>query len=63
MVAAMRRRGALQSAMSGSGSAVFGLFAGRAAAARAAAALSGSDWRTLVTRTLNRRSYRRLAGK
>jgi len=47
--------------MSGSGSAVFGLFRQRAAAERAATALSKGTRRTLVTRTLGRAGYRRLA--
>ena len=51
---ALRRHGASYAAMSGSGSAVFGLFASRAAAASAARALAGRTCRTIVTRTLNR---------
>jgi 4-diphosphocytidyl-2C-methyl-D-erythritol kinase len=47
--------------MTGSGSTVFGLFRSRAAAARAARALASSSRRTLVTRTLNRPTYQRLA--
>jgi 4-diphosphocytidyl-2C-methyl-D-erythritol kinase len=47
--------------MSGSGSAVFGLFATRAAANRAAAALASPSRRTLVTQTLNRSKYQALA--
>lgn len=63
LAAALRRRGATQSSMSGSGSAVFGLFERRADAARAAGALSSTVCRTLVTRVLTRREHRRLAGK
>jgi 4-diphosphocytidyl-2-C-methyl-D-erythritol kinase len=62
LVAALRRRGAVQAAMTGSGSAVFGLFAARPPAARAAAALAGRRVSTILTRTLDRRAYRRLAG-
>ena len=46
--------------MSGSGSAVFGLFDTRAGAQAAARALAGPGCRTIVTRTLNRKG-RRLA--
>jgi 4-diphosphocytidyl-2-C-methyl-D-erythritol kinase len=56
---ALRRLGAWHAAMSGSGSAVFGLFASRAAASAAAAALAGRARRTLVTRTLDGASYRK----
>jgi 4-diphosphocytidyl-2-C-methyl-D-erythritol kinase len=61
LVAALRRAGASLAAMSGSGSAVFGLFASREAARSAAAAL-GNGRQVFVTRTLNRRAYQRLAG-
>ncbi len=61
-VRALVRAGAFHAAMSGSGSAVFGLFAGRPAAERAARLLAGPRRRTLVTRTLNRATYQRLAG-
>ena len=47
--------------MSGSGSAVFGLFSSRPPAAAAAARLSARSFRTLLTRTLNRQTYQRLA--
>ena len=63
IVAALRRAGASHAAMSGSGSAVFGLFGRRSAALRAAHSLSARVCpRTLVTRTLTRASCRRLAG-
>jgi 4-diphosphocytidyl-2-C-methyl-D-erythritol kinase len=61
IVSALRRSGASHSAMSGSGSAVFGLFDRRTAAVRAASALGTSARRTLVTHTLARAEYQRLA--
>jgi 4-diphosphocytidyl-2-C-methyl-D-erythritol kinase len=61
IVRALRRRRARQAAMSGSGSAVFGLFDRRADAERAAAGLASNTRRTVVTRTLNRSKYQRLA--
>ncbi len=60
IVTALRRAGASHAAMSGSGSAVFGLFAGKSDATRAARAISaGLCPRTLVTRTLSRAACRR----
>ena len=60
IVTALRRAGASHAAMSGSGSAVFGLFARRSDATRAARAVSaGLCPRTLVTRTLSRAACRR----
>jgi 4-diphosphocytidyl-2C-methyl-D-erythritol kinase len=64
IVVALRRAGASYAAMSGSGSAVFGLFASRHAADRAAKAVGDSGRsrrRTLVTRVVNRAAYQRLA--
>ena len=61
IISALGRSGALQASMSGSGSAVFGLFSTRPGALRAAARVASASRRTLVTRTLNHRSYRRLA--
>ena len=61
LVSALRRRGASHAALSGSGSAVFGLFVSRAAAASAARALASRTRRILVTRTLDRARYARLA--
>ena len=61
MVRALQREGAEQAAMSGSGSAVFGLFESRIVAGRAAGRLAGSTRRTLVTRTLNRARFARLS--
>ncbi len=51
----LEREGAEQAAMTGSGSTVFGLFAGDSEARAAAEALSSGGWRTLVTRTATRR--------
>jgi len=62
VINALRKAGATHAAMTGSGSTVFGLFRTRAGAAKAARALASSSRRTLVTRTLNRPSYQRLAG-
>lgn len=62
IISALRRARASQSAMSGSGSAVFGLFSSRAAAVVAAKRLASGSRRTLVTTTLNRQTYQRLAG-
>jgi 4-diphosphocytidyl-2-C-methyl-D-erythritol kinase len=59
IVSRLRRSGAWHAAMTGSGSTVFGLFASQAAAVRAARAVRS---RALVTTTLNRQQYQRLAG-
>ena len=61
LVGALGRHGASHAALSGSGSAVFGLFGSRAAAAAAARAMAGRTRRTLVTRTIDRARYARLA--
>ena len=58
MVDACYREGAAAAAMTGSGSAVFGLFP-EAAAGRAARRLRRPDWLVLTTRTLSRREARR----
>jgi 4-diphosphocytidyl-2-C-methyl-D-erythritol kinase len=63
IVRALGRAGASSAAMTGSGSTVFGLFDRRRAAFRAAEALATRARRTLVTRTLTRAEYRRLAAK
>jgi 4-diphosphocytidyl-2-C-methyl-D-erythritol kinase len=59
--AALRTSGAVGAAMSGSGSAVFGLFRTRAAAAAAARRLRRPGWRVVVTRTLGRDDHERRA--
>jgi 4-diphosphocytidyl-2-C-methyl-D-erythritol kinase len=61
VISALRRAGAAQAAMSGSGSAVFGLFSARTAALRAASALEGRSRRVILTRALNRQKYHLLA--
>jgi 4-diphosphocytidyl-2-C-methyl-D-erythritol kinase len=58
LVAALQAAGASQAAMSGSGSAVFGLFARRSTAAAAARHMP-ADCRAIVRRTLNRLDYAR----
>jgi 4-diphosphocytidyl-2-C-methyl-D-erythritol kinase len=65
LVAALERAGALQASLSGSGSAVFGLFGRRLQAERAARALRRHAPRrlVLVTRTLTRRECAALAAK
>ena len=54
----LARLGASHAAMSGSGSAVFGLFQGERKARAAAREISGRRLDTVVTRTLSRRQYR-----
>lgn len=56
---ALREAGAVAAAMSGSGSAVFGLFRTRAAAAKAVRPLSRGGARALLTRSLSRAEYER----
>ena len=55
----MREAGAVAAAMTGSGSAVFGLFRTRRAAAHAARPLAGGGAGTILTRTLTRAEYER----
>jgi 4-diphosphocytidyl-2-C-methyl-D-erythritol kinase len=62
IISALQRAGATQAAMSGSGSAVFGLFSVRSAAITAMKRLAAASSRTILTRTLNRQTYERLAG-
>jgi len=59
--ASLREGGALAAAMSGSGSAVFGLFRSRSAAARSQKSLSRGGARAILTRTLTRAEYERRA--
>ena len=61
IVGALARAGARAAAMTGSGSAVFGLF-GEAQAPRAARRLQRPDWLVLVSRTLARREASRRIG-
>lgn len=64
IVRRLTRLGAGRAAMTGSGSTVFGLFSRENAALAAAAALFGPGHRTLVTRTIGRRMFKReLAAK
>lgn len=53
-ISALTRLGARHAAMSGSGSAVFGVFADRDTAARAQAWLAGRGWWAVLTRTVGR---------
>jgi len=57
IVAALKESGAAYAAMSGSGSAVFGLYEARARAERAAKQLASGSLRTLVAPTLGRRAF------
>ena len=59
LVSRLRRLGAIHAAMSGSGSAVFGLFPTRAEANQAARSLGRAQIRVLVTRTIGRRAFQR----
>lgn len=59
MKAALRRAGALAAAMSGSGSAVFGLFQRRADAQNAMETLGGLGWVAVLTESLGRGEYAR----
>lgn len=61
LVRALNKEGAFHASLSGSGSAVFGLFSRRSDAQAAARALAGP--RTFVTPTLTRAACRRLAAK
>lgn len=56
---ALREAGAIAAAMSGSGSAVFGLFRSRTAAGKAVVSLSRRGTRALLTRTVSRGEYER----
>jgi 4-diphosphocytidyl-2-C-methyl-D-erythritol kinase len=61
MVDACIREGAIGSAMTGSGSAVFGLFS-ESVAPKAAERLARPDWLVTLTRTLGRKEARRRVG-
>jgi 4-diphosphocytidyl-2-C-methyl-D-erythritol kinase len=61
IISALGRAGASQAAMSGSGSAVFGLFSSRSAAIQAQKQLASANRRVVATRTLGRKTYQRLA--
>ena len=61
LVRALQEEGAFHASLSGSGSAVFGLFLRRSEAQEAARTLAGP--RTFVTPTLSRRACQRLAAK
>jgi len=63
MVRTLRKAGAARAAMTGSGSTVFGLFSRRNAAIEAASAAFGRGRRVIVTRTVDRKTYQRLAAK
>ena len=63
LVRVLSRAGASEAAMSGSGSAVFGLFSTRRAAVAAAAAAARRGTRTLITRTVDRATSQALAAK
>jgi 4-diphosphocytidyl-2-C-methyl-D-erythritol kinase len=58
--AQLKEAGAIAAAMTGSGSAVFGLFRTRASAERAARSLAHGGQRAFVTRTLTRAAHERL---
>ncbi len=58
----LERAGSVSAGMSGSGSALFGLFTTRQAAESAARSAGGTRRRTLVTRTLSRAAYERRTG-
>lgn len=59
----LRKAGGSHVAMSGTGSAVYGLFLRRPVAVAAVKLLAGAFPRTMLTRTLSRSGYRRLAAK
>ena len=60
MVERLRRTGALRAAMTGSGSAVYGLYSASAAAHAARLAARRRGWRAVVTRTMARAEFGRM---
>ncbi|MGE0814250.1 MAG: 4-(cytidine 5'-diphospho)-2-C-methyl-D-erythritol kinase [Vicinamibacterales bacterium] len=58
-VRALTRQGAAYAAMSGSGSAVFGVFGDRESAAAAERRLTAAGWRAMLSRTVSRAAVRR----
>ena len=60
MVERLQRTGALLAAMTGSGSVVFGLYRGRAAAEAARRTVRRRGWRTTLTRTIGRAEFARV---
>jgi 4-diphosphocytidyl-2-C-methyl-D-erythritol kinase len=61
LIAALRTQGAREAAMSGSGSAVFGLFDAERAARRAADAVRSASVSVFLTKTLDRARFQRLS--
>jgi 4-diphosphocytidyl-2-C-methyl-D-erythritol kinase len=61
IISALGRARASQAAMSGTGSAVFGLFSSHSAAIQAGKQLASAGHRVVATRTLGRNTYQRLA--
>lgn len=61
LISRLRAAGASRAAMSGSGSAVFGLFDSRSRAERAASAVAGRAVTAWTTRTVSRREYQRVS--
>ena len=60
MIERLGRRGALRAAMTGSGSAVYGLYPTAAAAHAARRAARGQGWRVVLTRTTGRAEFGRM---
>lgn len=58
MRSALKEAGAVEAAMSGSGSAVFGVFPDRERATQAASRLSGANLQAIATRTITRSEHR-----
>lgn len=60
MIERLRRTGALRAAMTGSGSAVYGLYRQSSEARAARLAVRRGGWRTLVSRTIGRAEFARM---